>query len=112
MLAQGLANISPLNIIACFSDVISYVRLMAVGTAGVVMERAFNELAIDVVDNVVFTPLILIVAHTLVLALGAVAIFAHGVRLNLLEYSGHMEIMWSGHKYEPFRNYTGKETVT
>lgn len=112
MVVEGLANISPLNIISAFSDVISYVRLMAVGTAGVVMERAFNELAIDVVDNVVFTPLILVVAHTLVLALGAVAIFAHGVRLNLLEYSGHMDIMWSGRKYEPFRNYTGKETVT
>jgi len=112
MVVQGLGNISPLNIISAFSDVISYVRLMAVGTAGVVMERAFNELAIDVVDNVVLTPLILVVAHTLVLALGAVAIFAHGVRLNLLEFSGHMDMMWSGRKYEPFRSYVGKETTT
>jgi len=112
MVVQGLGNISPLNIIAAFSDVISYVRLMAVGTAGVVMERAFNELAINVVGNVVLTPLILVVAHTLVLALGAVAIFAHGVRLNLLEFSGHMDMMWSGRKYEPFRSYVGKETTT
>jgi len=112
MVVQGLGNISPLNIISAFSDVISYVRLMAVGTAGVVMERAFNELAINVVGNVVLTPLILVVAHTLVLALGAVAIFAHGVRLNLLEFSGHMDMMWSGRKYEPFRSYVGKETTT
>jgi len=101
----------PLNALSCFSDVISYVRLMAVGAAGVIMERTFNELAIGL-DNVVFTPLLLVLAHTLVLALGAVAIFVHGVRLNLLEYSGHMDILWSGRKYEPFCNYIRKETCT
>ncbi len=101
----------PFNALSCFSDVISYVRLMAVGAAGVIMERTFNQLAFDL-DNVVLTPIMLVAAHTSVLALGAVAIFVHGVRLNLLEYSGHMDILWSGRKYEPFRNYTGKEIVT
>ncbi len=101
----------PFNALSCFSDIISYVRLMAVGAAGVIMERTFNQLALDL-DNIVLTPLILVVAHTSVLALGAVAIFVHGVRLNLLEYSGHMDIMWSGRKYEPFCNYIRKENST
>jgi V/A-type H+-transporting ATPase subunit I len=110
MVGLGLADI-PLNILSCFSDIISYVRLMAVGSAGVVMEVAFNELAMGL-KHPVFTPLILIVAHTLVMALGGVAILAHGVRLNMLEFSGHMDIMWSGRKYEPFCTYTRKETTT
>ncbi|MFC1735303.1 V-type ATP synthase subunit I [Candidatus Hydrogenedentota bacterium] len=109
MIALGLADL-PLNILACFSDTISYIRLMAVGSAGVVMERTFNELALE--QNIVFAIPILVAAHSLVIALGGVAIFAHGVRLNLLEYSGHMDITWSGRDYEPFCNYTRKENAT
>ena len=28
---------------------------------------------------------------------------AYGVRLNVLEFSGHMDLQWSGFKYDPFR---------
>jgi len=110
MVGRGIADV-PLNMVSCFADVVSYVRLMAVGAAGVVMERTFNELAVGL-HNVVLTPVILVLAHSLVLALGVVAIVVHGVRLNLLEFSGHMDITWSGRKYEPFCSYMRKENLT
>ncbi|MCD6288129.1 MAG: hypothetical protein J7M12_03330, partial [Candidatus Hydrogenedentes bacterium] len=53
MVLLGIASI-PLNALSCFSDIISYVRLMAVGSAGVVMEVAFNNLAIQL-HNPIFT---------------------------------------------------------
>jgi V/A-type H+-transporting ATPase subunit I len=31
------------------------------------------------------------------------SIIVHGVRLNMLEFSGHLGMEWSGIKYEPFK---------
>ena len=44
----------------------------------------------------------LLPAHLLNFALGLVAVFAHGVRLNLLEFSNHVGLEWSGREYVPF----------
>jgi len=34
-------------------------------------------------------------------------VVVHGVRLNMLEYSGHLGMEWSGYKYAPFRDSSG-----
>jgi V/A-type H+-transporting ATPase subunit I len=34
--------------------------------------------------------------------LGVLALIVHGVRLNLLEFCGHLEMEWSGVAYRPF----------
>jgi V/A-type H+-transporting ATPase subunit I len=31
------------------------------------------------------------------------AVIVHGIRLNMLEFSGQLGMQWSGKKYEPFR---------
>jgi V/A-type H+-transporting ATPase subunit I len=46
---------------------------------------------------------ILLFGHTLNIVLGALSVVVHGVRLNLLEYSGHLKMEWSGREYSPFR---------
>jgi V/A-type H+-transporting ATPase subunit I len=46
--------------------------------------------------------LVLVPAHLLNLSLGLVAVFAHGVRLNLLEFSNHLGLTWGGREYQPF----------
>jgi V/A-type H+-transporting ATPase subunit I len=43
-----------------------------------------------------------VVGHTLNMTLALVAILAHGVRLNLLEYSSHSGLQWAGYPYRPF----------
>ena len=96
----------PLNIISGFSDIVSYLRLFAVGYATVVVAHTFNQMAIGsgingVVSGII-AAMILIFGHLLNIVLGAMAIIVHGIRLNMLEFSGHLNMEWSGIKYRPF----------
>jgi len=100
MLSLGLASF-PLAMLSTFSDVISYVRLMAVGLASSVLAQSFNELATGI-DFVPLTILILIFGHSLNIGLALIALFAHGVRLNMLEFSNNLGMQWGGHLYAPF----------
>ena len=100
MLALGIVSF-PLAMLSTFSDVISYVRLMAVGLASSVLAKSFNELATGI-DFVPATILILIFGHSLNIGLALIALFAHGVRLNMLEFSNNLGMQWGGHPYAPF----------
>jgi V/A-type H+-transporting ATPase subunit I len=95
-----------MNIVNSFSDIVSYIRLFAVGMATVAVADAFNSIALGVgFGNILtgfMTALILVVGHLFNIVLGAMSILVHGLRLNLLEFSGHMGLSWAGFKYEPF----------
>ena len=45
----------------------------------------------------------MIFLHFLNLILAAMAILVHAIRLNVLEFSGHLSLEWVGYKYNPFR---------
>ncbi|MEA3489604.1 MAG: hypothetical protein U9R44_04600 [Candidatus Omnitrophota bacterium] len=96
----------PLSVISSFSDIVSYLRLFAVGYATVVMAESFNNLAlgggINSVIGGVAAAVILFLGHTLNIILGFMAVIVHGIRLNMLEFSNHLGMQWSGSKYEPF----------
>jgi V/A-type H+-transporting ATPase subunit I len=100
MVGVGLANF-PLAMLSAFSDVISYVRLMAVGLAGSVLAGNFNEMAFDT-GFLPATAVVLVLGHSLNLALALIAMFAHGVRLNMLEFSNNLGMEWAGYAYRPF----------
>ncbi|NLX14164.1 MAG: hypothetical protein GXY44_11000, partial [Phycisphaerales bacterium] len=106
-LGVGLADM-PLSILSAFSDVISYVRLMAVGLASTVLAMNFNEMAFDM-PHWVLTVLVLVLGHALNLGLVMIALFAHGVRLNMLEFSNNLGMQWTGHPYKPFLEQTTQE---
>lgn len=103
---ETLMNL-PLSVIGSFSDVVSYLRLFAVGYASVVLASTFNNMAIgDGISSVaggIMAALILFLGHTLNIVLGMMAVIVHGIRLNMLEFSGHLDMQWSGKKYEPFK---------
>ncbi len=103
---QSLAE-TPLSVISSFSDVVSYLRLFAVGFASVTVESSFNEMALSLGFNSVLRGLIaafiLFFGHALNIVLGFMAVIVHGVRLNMLEFSGHLGMQWSGRPYQPFR---------
>jgi V/A-type H+-transporting ATPase subunit I len=105
-MASSLGNL-PLSIISGFSDIISYIRLYAVGLATVLMAVSFNEMAIGEGITTVFSGiaaiLILVLGHALNMVLAAMAIIVHGVRLNMLEYAGHAGVDFSGSEYTPFK---------
>jgi len=104
-LGLGLAN-SILPMIGSFSDTMSYIRLMAVGMASFYIAKAFNDLAWSIgSSNALLIPasvLIVLFAHSLNIGLGLIAVFAHGVRLNLLEFSSNAGVQWTGYAYRPF----------
>ncbi len=90
------------NASACFSDIVSYIRLWAVGLAGGKVAAAFNDIAAMLPIFVLKLPVYLL-GHTINIILGVIAVLAHGVRLNLLEFSNHFELEWAGRKYDPFK---------
>lgn len=95
-----------LDSISAFSDIISYIRLYAVGLATVAIAQSFNEMAAGLGTGIVAMvggAVILLFGHTLNLAMGALSVIVHGVRLNMLEFSGHLGMEWTGIKYEPFK---------
>jgi V/A-type H+-transporting ATPase subunit I len=106
MIGLGIANF-PLSAIATFGDTVSYVRLMAIGLAGSALAVAFNQMT-EPLPWPVKIP-ILVVAHALNVAVSIVALFAHGVRLNMLEFSNNLGMQWSGYAYEPFTNLRDQE---
>ena len=91
----------PLSMMSAFSDVISYVRLMAVGMASTVLAVSFNELAWQA-GSWPLAVLILVFGHSLNMGLAMIAMFAHGVRLNMLEFSNNLGMQWAGYPYRPF----------
>ena len=93
-----------LGITNVFSDIMSYIRLWAVGLAGASIAVTVNSMAGPMLGNfLVFIGLILLVfGHGLNLVLNVLSVLVHGVRLNTLEFSGHMGLTWSGTAYRPF----------
>ncbi|MGD2279030.1 MAG: hypothetical protein PVH45_02905 [Candidatus Omnitrophota bacterium] len=96
----------PLSVIGSFSDVVSYLRLFAVGYASVVLAGTFNDMALGGGISSLIAGLgaavILFLGHALNIILCLMAVVVHGIRLNMLEFSGQLGMQWSGKKYEPF----------
>ncbi len=94
-----------LNIMNNFTDVVSYIRLFAVGLATLAVADAFNNMASDIgfssLASGFLTSIILLVGHILNIILGPLSILVHGVRLNVLEFCSHLDIKWSGFSYKP-----------
>jgi V/A-type H+-transporting ATPase subunit I len=106
MVALGLANF-PLSMLGTFSDIMSYVRLIAVGLAGSVLASQFNALA-QSAGPVLRVP-VLVFGHALNLGLCVIALFAHGVRLNVLEFSNNVGMQWAGYTYRPYVRTEGRD---
>jgi len=102
----SLKNIFPvvLGVTGIFSDIMSYVRLWAVGMAGFALAEAFNTMAGPMLGSfLVFAgALVLVAGHGLNIVLNTLSVLVHGVRLNILEFSGHAGLTWSGIPYRPF----------
>jgi V/A-type H+-transporting ATPase subunit I len=95
-----------MSIPGAFGDMLSYIRLMAVGLASYYIASAFNGLALQLTEASIWalpgTILVLVFAHALNIGLCLVAIFAHGVRLNMLEFSTNAGVQWVGRPFTPF----------
>jgi V/A-type H+-transporting ATPase subunit I len=93
-----------LGITNVFSDIMSYIRLWAVGLAGASIAVTVNSMAGPMLGSfLMFIGMILLVfGHGLNIVLNVLSVLVHGVRLNTLEFSGHIGLTWSGTAYRPF----------
>jgi len=99
----GIANV--------FSDIMSYIRLWAVGLAGAAIASTVNAMAGPMLGHLVlfiFGAALLVFGHGLNLVLNALSVLVHGVRLNTLEFSGHVGLTWAGFPYRPFSENKNK----
>ncbi len=95
-----------LGVVNVFSDLVSYIRLWAVGLAGAAISATVNELAGPFFGNFMFMILaivLLVFGHGLNMTLNVLSVIVHGIRLNTLEFSSHLDMSWSGHKFKPFK---------
>ena len=105
-----------LNTMSALGDVISYVRLFAVGLASVKVAENFNGMAISIFNSTdalwvkpllaIAMVLVLLAGHALNIAMAGLSILVHAVRLNTLEFSNHKGVTWAGYAFRPFK--TGK----
>lgn len=108
-IVSSLANIVSvfLGVVNIFADIVSYIRLWAVGLAGLAISQTVNNMAGPMLGSFILFAagvLLLVFGHGLNLVMALLSVIVHGVRLNMLEFSGHLGMEWSGYKYEPFRD--------
>ena len=90
-------------------DTLSYIRLFAIGLTGAILGGVFNTLAItmteglNVVARVIFMLLILLVGHSINIALCTISSLVHPLRLIFVEYYKNAEFEGGGKAYEPFK---------
>jgi V/A-type H+-transporting ATPase subunit I len=94
-----------LGVVNVFSDIMSYIRLWAVGLAGAAIAQTINGMAGPLLGGfMIFAGIILLIfGHGLNMVLNVLSVLVHGVRLNTLEFSGHVGLAWSGTAYKPFK---------
>lgn len=104
---MGTVIYLPFSFINCFVDVLSYIRLFAVGLSSLYIAQSFNDMAGQLYSlspwMIPFLLLVLAGGHVLNIALAGMGVLVHGIRLNTLEFSGHMDLSWSGKPYRPLR---------
>ena len=93
-----------LNTISCFGNVMSYIRLFAVGMAGFAISQSFNGIAAGFHGPLIILGVVVVlIGHGLNIIMCFLSVVVHGVRLNVLEFSGQAGLEWTGIAYEPFK---------
>lgn len=95
-----------LGITQNFADILSYLRLFALGLASTVMAKIFNDLGMQVREvspsvGPVLMVLVIFMGHTINIVLAVMGGFIHGLRLNFLEFYRYC-FEGTGYDYKPF----------
>lgn len=88
-------------------DILSYIRIFALGLAGGLLGAAFNGIALQMKDlpgGVVFMILIMVLGHTLNFLLAALGAFVHPLRLTFVEFYKAVGFTGGGKPFTPFTN--------
>lgn len=89
-------------------DLLSYIRLFALGLTGGVLGSVFNTLAVEMSPSIPVAHeltmlIILLIGHSINFALCMISSFVHPMRLTFVEYFKNADFEGNGKKYQPFR---------
>lgn len=90
-------------------DVLSYVRLFALGLSGGILAGVFNSLAVGMSpDNVIAGPivmvLIFVIGHAINIFMNVLGAMVHPMRLTFVEFFKNSGYEGGGKEYKPFKN--------
>ena len=94
------------NITGIFGDLLSYIRLFALGMASSILGLVVNQMAVSFgqapyIGPVIFL-LIIIVGHTANIAISSLGAFVHPMRLTFVEFYKNAGFKGGGKPYQPF----------
>jgi V/A-type H+-transporting ATPase subunit I len=114
---EGLKNIITtfLGTVSVFADIVSYIRLWAVSLAGLAISQTVNGMVGKLVGQpggrllAFATGLVaglglLLAGHALNFIMTILSVIVHGIRLNMLEFSSHLGMEWTGYAYDPLKD--------
>lgn len=90
-------------------DLLSYIRLFALGLTGGVLGGVFNALAYDMTSSLPWTirwlpmVIILLAGHGITFALSMISAFVHPMRLTFVEFFKNADFSGGGKEYTPFK---------
>jgi V/A-type H+-transporting ATPase subunit I len=76
--------------------------------AGYQVAKSFNNMGFGIMEmnniiGYVGGALVIFMGHALNIALCIMGVLVHGIRLNTLEFSGHLNLEWAGVAFKPFK---------
>jgi V/A-type H+/Na+-transporting ATPase subunit I len=114
-MAKGLWELY--NITGVVGDLLSYVRLFALGMCSGVLGSVINSLGalllaipIPVIPKILFV-LFLIVAHVLNMGLSCLGSFVHPMRLTFVEFYKNCGFEGGGKAFTPLKKYSSTQTL-
>ena len=89
-------------------DVLSYIRLFALGLSGSILGLVFNDLAVSMKPDIpvlgtIVMIIILLFGHTMNIALSALSAFVHPMRLTFVEFYKNSGFVGGAKEYKPFK---------
>jgi V/A-type H+-transporting ATPase subunit I len=95
-----------------FGNILSYLRLFALGLAGSMLAMVFNQMALMLITDaqgvvhyrspiILASIFLLVFGHALNLALCLVGAFVHPLRLTFVEFLQNIDLSWGGLEYAP-----------
>lgn len=100
------------NVTGLLGDVLSYIRLFALGLSSGIIAGVFNDLAVSMSGDIpvvsqVLMVVILLVGHGINLFMSAISSFVHPLRLTFVEFYKNAGFEGGGRPYDPYKTKKG-----
>ena len=109
-LGAGLWNTYNM-ITGILGDMLSYIRLFALGISSAIMGFVFNSLAVEMsgsipVVSILVMVIILLIGHSINIFMSGLGAFVHPMRLTFVEFYKNAGFKGGGKQYDPFKKLT------